>query len=351
MQNSDSLEENDITDVFSTNNLKVLNDLEIARRELKEKSLVMEEMSKLSSEKFKEMSFINKDLQDKIMFVQEMSNSLETTNRELKSEMKHQLSQKNIYHKLNEELKKELEQVTLKEKELAIKKDYFQKQVKEKSEELVKAAKMAAVGKLTEGLVNALQAPLKTINNTQKLLKEQPYLSLNERFMILNKNNKAILKINYLINDTLNFVKIHDLDFRNYSLLAILDSALDSIDVPSKIKLTKEVSDLSLFCDSKKIHAVLVNLLVNSIDAVGDEGSITIRMYERSSSVIIEFEDSGIGFSKSIETSIFEPLFTTKPYGTGLGLPICKTIVQQHGGAITFKTNPTIFKIMLPKKT
>jgi len=350
MQNPDSPEES-IIDVFSTNNLKVLNDLEIAKRELKEKNLVMEEMSKLSTEKFKEMSYINKDLQDKIRLVQDMSNSLESKNRELESEMKHQLSQKNIYHKLNEELKKELEQVTLKEKELAMKKEYFENQVKTKSKELVKAAKMAAIGKLTEGLVNEIKAPLKTINNTQKLLKDQPHLSLHERFAILNKNDIAISKINYLVNDTLNFVKTHDLDFRTYSLSAILDSVLDSINVPSKIKLTKEVSDISLFCDSKKIHAVLANLLVNSIDALGDEGHITIRMHEQNDHAIIEFEDSGPGFPRSLEASIFEPLFTTKPSGTGLGLPICKTIIHQHGGDISVKTDPTIFRIILPKKT
>ena len=65
---------------------------------------------------------------------------------------------------------------------------------------------------------------------------------------------------------------------------------------------------------------------------------------------IIEIEDSGPGISENDVANIFEPLFTTKPCGTGLGLVSCKNIVENHGGTLTVKQNPTTFVITLPKQ-
>ena len=65
--------------------------------------------------------------------------------------------------------------------------------------------------------------------------------------------------------------------------------------------------------------------------------------------MLLEIEDDGPGISDSIATQIFDPLFTTKTYGTGLGLSICKSIVEKHAGDITVTSNPTTFKITLPK--
>ena len=64
---------------------------------------------------------------------------------------------------------------------------------------------------------------------------------------------------------------------------------------------------------------------------------------------MIAFVDSGPGISPENIEKIFEPLFTTKQLGTGLGLSICKNIIEQHGGSITVKNNPTIFLVKLPK--
>ena len=65
--------------------------------------------------------------------------------------------------------------------------------------------------------------------------------------------------------------------------------------------------------------------------------------------VLIAFEDSGSGIKPENIGKIFEPLFTTKQLGTGLGLSICKSIIEQHGGSITLKNNPTTFLVRLPK--
>ena len=74
-----------------------------------------------------------------------------------------------------------------------------------------------------------------------------------------------------------------------------------------------------------------------------------MRLTDTGDSLKFEVEDTGKGIAESVMSKIFEPLFTTKNNGTGLGLAICKTIIEQHGGSISVKSNPTTFTIILPK--
>ena len=80
-----------------------------------------------------------------------------------------------------------------------------------------------------------------------------------------------------------------------------------------------------------------------------DGGKIEIKIFDKENMAILEFIDSGDGISDENLSKIFEPLFTTKQKGTGLGLASCKNIVEQHQGEISVTNNPTIFTIILPK--
>ena len=90
-------------------------------------------------------------------------------------------------------------------------------------------------------------------------------------------------------------------------------------------------------------------MINNSIQAIETGGRITIKASEDKDHSIIQIEDSGSGIPSEILVKIFEPLFTTKSMGTGLGLASCKHIVEEHGGSITVQNNPTIFTIKMPK--
>ncbi len=81
-----------------------------------------------------------------------------------------------------------------------------------------------------------------------------------------------------------------------------------------------------------------------------NSGEITVRFSQNDDLVTFEIEDSGLGISENILDKIFEPLFTTKSHGTGLGLPTVKTIIQQHHGTIQVTNEPTIFSIFIPKR-
>jgi len=88
---------------------------------------------------------------------------------------------------------------------------------------------------------------------------------------------------------------------------------------------------------------------LNSIQAISDKGEIEITIEENIGEIIIQVKDSGEGIAKDDLEKIFEPLYTTKLQGTGLGLISVKSIIELHGGLISVSSPPTIFTITLPK--
>lgn len=131
--------------------------------------------------------------------------------------------------------------------------------------------------------------------------------------------------------------------------MSIINSAINGLIIPSNVKISKPQQDVVINCESRKLEAVFSNLIINSIQAMNENGEIKIRMVDLGTSIKIEFEDTGSGIPANVIPKIFEPLFTTKLTGTGLGLSICKNIVEQHGGTITVRSPPAIFTINLPK--
>jgi len=107
-----------------------------------------------------------------------------------------------------------------------------------------------------------------------------------------------------------------------------------------------------LVCDSTKIEVALTNLIMNSIQAMNNSGQVDIRLFEDQKGVVIQVGDRGCGIPDDVMPKIFEPLFTTKQEGTGLGLASCKKIIEQHGGTISVSSAPgkgTVFTIHIPR--
>src|SRR3989304_3355541 len=243
----------------------------------------------------------------------------------------------------------EITKQSLKEKELELIKKYLEKQVELKTDALIKSQKMAIIGELTSRLAHDLRNPLSVIKTAHGIMKEKPKMDVKQRLEYNARIDRALLRIIHLVNDVLGFVRITDLDLNEASVLSLIDSAIDSIDVPKQIEIIKPTDDFKINCDFRKLEAVFANLLTNSIQAIENEGKIELRLSSDKDSIKLEIEDTGSGIPKSIMPKIFDPLFTTKSNGTGLGLAICKTIIEQHGGTITVKSNPTTFTIILPK--
>lgn len=349
MQKSDKLSNDVIVHDLSKVATQAYKELENARKDLKEKELELKEIAELSNQKIIAAARVNAELQGKAGMLMELSNELKQQNEELQERNKQLEIKEGTYDSLNRELRGELEKISKKERELELQKQFLEKKIQEKTHELIKSEKMAAIGELTSRLAHDLRNPLNVLQSAHSVMKEKPNMNVKERLKNNGRIDRAILKIVHLVDDVLNYVRISELELQQIPISAILDSSLDSIDVPNKVKVKCDKSNIEINCDIRKIEAVFSNLIMNAIQAVNDDGEVEIRVSSSDDNIIIDIEDNGSGMTESVMSKIFEPLFTTKSHGTGLGLSICKNIVEQHGGEIKVKSNPTTFTVILPR--
>lgn len=349
MQKTEAFEENAIVKELSTVAAQAFHELELAKQNLKEKELELKEIAQISNEKINDAVKANQDLQSKVQMLIDFSNALEIKNQELEQKNKEFTIKENTYNKLNHELKEQLSNISRTEKDLELRKKYLEKQVELKTDALIKSQKMAIIGELTSRLAHDLRNPLSVIKTAHGIMKEKPKMDLKQRLEYNERIDRSLQKIIHMVNDVLGFVRVSDLELAESSTLAILESAIDSIDIPKDIEVVIPTNDFQINCDYRKLEAVIANLLTNSIQAIEKKGKIELRLSDNDDSIKIEVEDTGPGISQSVVPKIFDPLFTTKTNGTGLGLAICKTIIEQHGGTISVKSNPTTFTIILPK--
>jgi signal transduction histidine kinase len=215
---------------------------------------------------------------------------------------------------------------------------------------LIKNERFVAIGELSSRIAHDIKNPLTALQNSVKIIE----IKTGGDNELINKEiqrmNKAIKRIVHQVDQVLNFVKITPFNVKKNQLLEILNSSLESITITKNITVTIPKNDYTIVCDEMKIGVVFYNLFLNAVQAIGsDNGTITIRMSEEQNNIKLEFENSGVGIDKENLGKIFEPLFTTKMEGTGLGLSSCKTIIQEHRGIISVSSNPVIFTILLPK--
>jgi signal transduction histidine kinase len=217
--------------------------------------------------------------------------------------------------------------------------------------ELFKNERLSAIGEMAARLAHDMRNPLAIIKNTVELVKLKHANTLSSDLLHLFASiDNASSRIVFQLDDVLNFVRISPLDYDEHSLYDIMESAINKIVIPDTVAIHKPTNNLHLLCDSEKITAVFTNLIMNGIQAMENCGDLTIRFTETENAVTFHVQDSGPGIPANILDKIFEPLFTTKSRGTGLGLPAVKTIVQQHQGTIRISNNPTLFSVSLPKQ-
>lgn len=130
----------------------------------------------------------------------------------------------------------------------------------------------------------------------------------------------------------------------------IVNDLIETYDFPENItcelKLYEKIHDIMI--DDDKMRRAIINIIDNSVNAMPEGGKLFINSSIEDNSVILKITDTGVGIPKSKVESIFEPLFTTKTKGLGLGLAVVKEIIEKHGGSIEVETTVnkgTTFKL------
>ncbi|MFY9301112.1 MAG: HAMP domain-containing sensor histidine kinase [Candidatus Nitrosotenuis sp.] len=206
------------------------------------------------------------------------------------------------------------------------------------------------IGELTSRITHDMRNPLTVIINYSMMIRKNSKNKLDKKSLDqLSLIETEARKIYHLVEDVLNYVKLPPLKLETHSLHDILKKVIEGLEVSDNVEIHLPKNNPRIACDIDKLEVVFVNLITNAIQAMNGSGTITISARAEQDNIIVEVEDSGPGINDEDLDKVFEPLFTTKEAGTGLGLASCKNIIERHRGTITAKNNPTTFTITLPK--
>ncbi|MCW3993336.1 MAG: PAS domain S-box protein, partial [Candidatus Bathyarchaeota archaeon] len=229
------------------------------------------------------------------------------------------------------------------------------RQLKEAHEQLLKAERFAAIGEMAAMVGHDLRNPLTGIAGATYYLKTKlgPKMDKKSREM-LELVEKSIGYSNKIISDLLEYSREIRLELTETTPKSITKDSLTLIKIPKNIR----ISDLTenkpkIKVDVPKIERAFVNIIKNAIAAMSKGGTLTITSKESNGNLEISFTDTGVGIPKEVMEKIWIPLFTTKAKGMGLGLPICKRIVEAHGGNISVESTVnkgTTFTVTIPIK-
>ena len=222
--------------------------------------------------------------------------------------------------------------------------------------QLIRSDKLAALGQLAAGIAHEIRNPLTSINILIHSLTEN-LPTKNSRWEDLKVIGEEILRINEIVDQFLRFAKPASPLFEKTDLIPIFEETLQLLRPQlekGKITVNKELETLPLITvDKEQIKQVILNLLMNAIQSMpgGGELSISGRFSKDGYWVELTVQDSGVGIPPEDVDKLFDPFFSTKEGGIGLGLSIAHRIIDQHHGKIEVESNSgrgTLFTISLP---
>jgi PAS domain S-box-containing protein len=278
--------------------------------------------------------------------LQEKNKQLDVQNEELRA--------------TQEELRSAKEKLEDRVKERTAELEVANEELRATQEQLVRSEKLAALGQLAGGVGHELRNPLGAIKNAVYYVRGK--VANNElgqkepRVMeFLNIIDDEINSSNKIINDLLNFSRAGKPAVSPARIGMVIDDAIAHTPIPENIGLTKKLDTglPEVEIDTDQIRQVLVNIVMNAVQAMPEGGKLTIAASQRDRFLQVKVTDTGHGIPEEIIGKIFDPLFTTKAKGIGLGLAVCKSIIDRHQGHIEAESEVgkgTTFTIKLPLK-
>ncbi|MCW8854752.1 MAG: PAS domain-containing protein [Gammaproteobacteria bacterium] len=216
-------------------------------------------------------------------------------------------------------------------------------------EELVRKERLATLGQLTATVSHELRNPLGAMRPSLYILQKKSDLSDDKIFNAIERIDRNITRCDHIIDELLDFTRISDLDCSAIDIDHWLSSIIKEHKIHPEIKLSYNpgINDIKVTFDQERLRRAVVNILDNGVQSMLDEtGSVpkaensTLSIYTQinNNRAEIIIKDTGSGISEEVLPRIFEPLFSTKGFGVGLGMPVVKQILEQHSGDVELST-------------
>jgi signal transduction histidine kinase len=229
-------------------------------------------------------------------------------------------------------------------------------------EQLQRAERSAMVGRLASGIAHEIRNPLNFINLSIDYLREkyapQADDSRNEYTRILTTIKDELARLNRLVSDFLSYGRPAKLKLREVDARTLIEEVRTLVAAQSEQQnvniniLQNGNGNAMLQADGELLKTCFSNLMINAVQAMPEGGTLNVTLSPNSSQVEVEFADTGQGISSEAIEQIFEPYYSTKETGIGLGLPLTKKIIEEHGGQISVKSEPNsgaTFTVVLPR--
>ena len=230
------------------------------------------------------------------------------------------------------------------------------------TDKLVQADKLVLLGQLSAGVAHEIRNPLAAVNLNLQILQRKIETSAAE-FPYISTALQGCERIAKIVEVTLNFSRPTLPDIKHINVNSLIPSTLELVSSSLRKKAITVDLDLgqdmpTVSVDAKQMQQVLINLITNGADAIAAKGNIGIKTYVENAHrpdehdyVVVKISDTGVGIPPEDLSKIFNPFFTRKAEGTGLGLPITQRILHQHGGIIDVESvvgKGTTFYVKLP---
>ncbi len=213
---------------------------------------------------------------------------------------------------------------------------------------IIQNNKLQILGKLTASLFHEVRNPLSAVKlnlDFIKMYKDELPKEVNES---LDDCYEAVTRIQVMIDQMLGFTRKNQIELgKKLDVNKVTEDAIALVSYRSKkqnISFEKYMDESLPYVnfDENKLLQILLNLMTNAVDSVSDKGKIIIRTFKKNSDnkyfVFWEVEDNGSGISEENRDKIFEDFFTNKKHGTGLGLSVCKMLLEEHDAKINFES-------------
>ncbi len=208
---------------------------------------------------------------------------------------------------------------------------------------LARSQRLASIGSLAAGVAHEIRNPLSSIKGFATYFRER-YAHVPEDCNISTILIQEVDRLNRVVSQLLEFSRPVRIFRRKVSIADVIQSTLKLMErqagahnIEMHLQMDEGLPEVSI--DPDQISQVLLNLLLNAVEAMPEGGVIDIHASQDQDRLVIQISDTGPGIAETDLSRIFDPYFTTKPAGTGLGLPIVHNIIEAHGGDIRIESH------------